>query len=270
MLKNYKTGGRALTPAHQRQPSQTFPLSKQFSTMLQLAIQGGVCQSLILLPAASPRRRLGKAATRFAARRRACQMVRIDNPLVIFGARLSKVLPWPPLRGWSLHSEPEDSRMSGKLSSFVASAESRAAIRRVVARPRGLHTSVMALAISAALVGAVVFAQEPFASSTPMPTPTAPGGTASKAPVAEATRGPGSPGVIAVHAPEIIFHVGGESVFPPSNECSGAILHALKSHAPVLIPPSGKPAVDQRCTEEMDRALYFERTRSECANGPCW
>ena len=118
-------------------------------------------------------------------------------------------------------------------------------------------------------------AQDPFGSDTSTPTAIPGGAAAIGEPTAVWTPSPSriknpNPQVILLPAPSIAFNVGGQPIFPPNNECARRILSALRQHSAVAVPASGQPQVDQRCSEEMNRALTLERTRPECASGPCW
>jgi hypothetical protein len=105
-------------------------------------------------------------------------------------------------------------------------------------------------------------AQGFFASSTPVPTPI-PGGAAEIGePSATSTKGPGTPGAVQLPEPQVIMHVGGEPVLARTGKCAAAILHALEGHTAV-------PAPNKDCADEMNRALDLQRTRPECASGPC-
>jgi len=132
-----------------------------------------------------------------------------------------------------------------------------------------LHTIAVCVILLLGLGSSSARAQGLFASGTPTPTPIPGGAAAIGEPTAMSTKGAGSPGVIQ-HPQPTEFSVGGESVFPPNRECASLILQALGQHAPVAIPASDRPQSDQRCQEQMNRALTLERTRPECASGPCW
>jgi len=118
-------------------------------------------------------------------------------------------------------------------------------------------------------------AQDPFGSDTPTPTAIPGGAAAIGEPTSVWTPSASkiknsNPQVIQLPAPSIVFNVGGQPIFPPNRECSGLILSALRQHSAVAVPVSERPQVDQRCSEEMNRALTLERTRPECTSGPCW
>ena len=136
--------------------------------------------------------------------------------------------------------------------------------------PGALALRIVAVLAFVLLGSSSAGAQGNFLSATPTPTPI-PGGAAAIGETLspEPTRGAGSPGLIQ-HPQSIEFSVGSISVFPPDNDCAHLILQALQKHAPVTVPVSDRRERDARCAEQMNRALDLERTRPECAEGPCW
>ena len=138
---------------------------------------------------------------------------------------------------------------------------------------RFVATALLGVAALLAFCVVTVRAQGPAGSDTPTPT-AIPGGaaaigepTAVWTPSMRAT-GAGNPEVIQLPAPSITFNVGGQPINPPTNECAGLILRALRQHSAVAVPVSGRPNVDQRCSEEMNRALELQRTRPEPTGWP--
>jgi hypothetical protein len=116
-------------------------------------------------------------------------------------------------------------------------------------------------------------AQEPFGSDTPTPTAIPGGAAAIGEPTSVWTPSApniknSNPQVIQLPAPSIVFNVGGQPIFPPNRQCSGLILSALRQHSAVAVPVSGRPKMDQRCSEEMNRALELQRTRPEPTGWP--
>lgn len=151
-------------------------------------------------------------------------------------------------------------------------AESTIDVTRRAARraPSGRPVGTALLCVVALLAFGVVTARAQGPAGSDTPTPTAiPGGAAAIGeptsvwtPSASKIKN-SNPQVIQLPAPSIVFFVGGQPIFPPNGECSGLILSALRQHSAVAVPVSGRPKVDQRCSEEMNRALEIQRTRPE-------
>jgi len=191
-----------------------------------------------------------------------------------------------PIRVHILFTESFDIRPGGGSSAMrnrkeqsVKIAESTNDVRpRTALRIPSWSFVARALLGAAALLAfgvVAVRAQGPTGSDTPTPTAIPGGAAAIGEPTAVWTPSKskirnGNPAVILIPSPSTTFNVGGQPINPPTRECAALILRALRQHSAVAVPVSGRPQVDQRCSEEMTRALTFERTRPECANGPCW
>ena len=138
---------------------------------------------------------------------------------------------------------------------------------------RFVATALLSVAALLAFCVVTVRAQGPTGAETPTPTAIPGGAAAIGEPTAVWTPSNskirnGNPGVILHPAPSIVFHVGGQPINPPTRECAALILSALRQHSAVAVPASGRPKVDQRCSEEMNRALELQRTRPEPTGWP--